>query len=102
MVRPITLAPPPRALLSIKPYDRPLRFELFTSDTLAFAAAAFGFLRVAPSLALFISLFAAPAFLGLAAFGSAIGSAISLSAAFTSTIPAGALSISPISCSADV
>jgi hypothetical protein len=58
-------------------YERPVfpfRFALFTFGTLAFAAAAFGV-----SLSLLASLlalpFAAPAFLGLAAFGSAIGSA---------------------------
>ncbi len=65
------------ALYLLSGYERPVfpfRFALFTFGTLALAAAAFGV-----SLSLLLSLlalpFAAPAFLGLAAFGSAIGSA---------------------------
>ncbi len=64
-------------------YERPVfpfRFELFTCDTLAFAAAVFGASLALSALAFpFLALpFAAPAFLGLAAFGSAIGSATAL------------------------
>jgi hypothetical protein len=76
MVRRISLAPPPRFTCFpdlLSGYERPVfpfRFALFTFGTLALAAAAFGV-----SLSLLALPFAAPAFLGLAAFGSAIGSA---------------------------
>ena len=72
MVQRITRAPPPRLTNSQAAWPSfPLRFEPFAIRAPALAAAAFGFLLLA-SLAL---PFAAPAFLGLAAFGSAIGSA---------------------------
>jgi hypothetical protein len=79
MVQRITQAPPPRLTYSslVSGYERPvfpLRLELFTFgsfEALAFAATALGSFLLAPAL---LTLpFAAPAFLGLAASGAAIG-----------------------------
>jgi len=70
MVQRITRAPPPRLTNFQAAWPSfALRLEPFTIHAPALAAAALGFLLFA-SLAL---PFAAPAFLGLAAFGSAIG-----------------------------
>ncbi len=75
MVQRITQAPPPRLTYSClrRGYERPifpLRFELFTFEPLAFAPTALGSFLLAPAL---LTLpFAAPAFRGLAASGSAI------------------------------
>ena len=76
----ITQAPPPSPYYSclLSGYERPvfpLRFELFTFGSLAFAAGAFGSCLLAPAL---VTLpFAAPAFRGLAASGAAIGATAS-------------------------
>ena len=80
MVQRITQAPPPR--LTTPAYFRarngpffPLRFELFTFESLALAATALGSFLLAPAL---LTLpFAAPAFRGLAASGAAIGATAS-------------------------
>jgi hypothetical protein len=80
MVQRNTQAPPPRLTYThiLLGYERPafpLRFELFTLGSLAFAATAFGSFLLAPAL---LTLpFAAPAFLGLAASGAAIGATAS-------------------------
>ena len=78
MVQRITQAPPPRLTLLRLGYERPafpFRFETFTFGSLAFAAAALDSFLLA--VALLTLPFAAPAFRGLAASGSAIGATAS-------------------------
>ena len=80
MVQRITQAPPPR--LTTPAYFRAVngpfflsRFDLFTFESLTFAATALGSFLLAPAL---LTLpFAAPAFRGLAASGAAIGATAS-------------------------
>jgi hypothetical protein len=76
MVQRITQAPPPRRTnpWPYWPVFR-LRFEPFTLGPLTLAAVAFGCLLLA--LAVFALPFAGPAFLGSAAFGPAMDSAVS-------------------------